>query len=168
MKKILPLFLLLTLTTTGLSWPWDKKETTLSPIPTATPKPTISEGRELIKKIGAELQTAKQENVKLKDSLTKASQRVVDAEAKTAVVQQQADNLKEWGNVQQAEAHKFMKKYNDAVKRYHRLKMIAAIIAAAVGVLLGLQFMNLAPPPYNFGVPVGAATLFAGMVWFFL
>jgi hypothetical protein len=46
--------------------------------------------------------------------------------------------------------------------------MIAALIAAAGGVLLGLQFMNLAPPPYSFGIPVGAAALFAALVWFFL
>ena len=121
MKKLIPLLLLLTLTTTGFAWPWDRREPLPTPTPAATPPPSIFEGRNLLKQISAELKTAKEENTKLKDSLTKASQRVVDAEAKTAIVQQQADNLKEWGNVQQAEAHKFMKKYNDAVKRYHRL-----------------------------------------------
>jgi glycosyltransferase involved in cell wall biosynthesis len=97
-----------------------------------------------------------------------AIEQTKQAEAKTFEVQKSADTLKEWGMIQQAEAQKFMDKYNNAVKRYHRLKMIAALIAAAVGVLLGLQFMNLVPPPYNLGVPVGAAALFVSLVWFFL
>lgn len=168
MKKILPLTLLLILTTTGFAWPWGTKDPQPKPTPVATPKPTVSEGRDIIKQIGAELKAAKEENVKLKDSLTKASQRVNDAEAKTVIVQQQADNLKEWGVVQQAEAHKYMEKYNNAVKRYHRLKLIAALIAAAVGVLVGIQFINLAPPPYNLGIPFGGAAFFAALVWFFL
>jgi hypothetical protein len=46
--------------------------------------------------------------------------------------------------------------------------MIAALIAAAAGVFIGLQFMNLVPPPYNLGVPFGAAGFFAALVWFFL
>jgi hypothetical protein len=61
-----------------------------------------------------------------------------------------------------------MEKYNNAVKRYHRLKAIAALIAAAVGVLLGLQIMGFVPPPYSLLVPVGGAGLFAALVWFFL
>jgi hypothetical protein len=61
-----------------------------------------------------------------------------------------------------------MEKFEKAIKRYHRLKMIAALIAAAAGVFVGLQFMNLVPPPYNFGVPIGGAALFAALVWFLL
>ena len=173
MKKILSILIVLIFaTTSAMAWPFGKKEPKPTPTPAAvakpTPKPTISGGREIVKEISTELKAAKEENIKLKTSLDKALEQVKTAEAKTFEVQKSADALKEWGIIQQAEAQKFMEKYNKAVKRYHRLKMIAALIAAAVGVLLGLQFMNLAPPPYNFGVPVGAAALFAALVWFFL
>jgi len=171
MKYILPLIFSLTLISTGLAWPWGSKPTP-KPTPVATPqptpKPTISGGREIVKEIGNELKSAKEENAKLKESLAAAQEKVKTAEAQTQVVQKQADDLKEWGVIQQEQAQKFMEKYNKAVKRYHRLKMIAAAIAAIVGVFIGMQFMSLAPPPYNFGVPVGAAGLFAALVWFFL
>jgi hypothetical protein len=172
MKKLLTTILLLTfLASTSMAWPF-KKLPTPQPTPVAvakpTPKPTIQDGRDLAKGIVGELKAAKEENTKLKTSLDKAVEQTKQAEAKTFEVQKSADTLKEWGMIQQAEAQKFMDKYNNAVKRYHRLKMIAALIAAAVGVLLGLQFMNLVPPPYNLGVPVGAAALFASLVWFFL
>jgi hypothetical protein len=172
MKYTLTIILILLLTATSHAWPFGKKEPKTQPTPTAvtkpTPKPTISEGREIVKGIAAELKAAKEENTKLKISLETALQQTKNAEAKTVEVQKSADALKEWGIIQQAEAQKFMEKYNNAVKRYHRLKAIAAVIAAAVGVLLGLQFMNLVPPPYNLGVPVGGAVLFAGLVWLFL
>jgi hypothetical protein len=172
MKKFLAIIVLLTLTSTGMAWPFGKKEPKPKPTSTAvakpTPKPTIQGGRELVKEIAAELKIAKDENTRLKTSLSNASAKLQQAEARTVEVQKSADALKEWGIIQQAEAQKFMEKYNNAVKRYHKLKLIAALIAAAGGVLLGLQFMNLAPPPYNIGVPVGAAALFAALVWFFL
>ncbi|NBV29898.1 hypothetical protein EBS02_12960 [bacterium] len=174
MKYILPIIAILFLTSSAQAWPFGKKEPTPKPTPAAvakpspTPKPTIGEGREIVKGIAAELKAAKDENIKLKASLDKAVQQTNAAEAKTLEVQKSADALKEWGMIQQAEAQKFMEKYNAAVKRYHRLKLIATLIAAGVGVLLGLQFMNMAPPPYNFGVPFGAAALFAALVWFFL
>ena len=175
MKKILTTLLILSfVSTSAMAWPFGKKEAKpkSTPIPVAvakpTPKPTIAGGREIVKEIGTELKAAKAENAKLKTSLDKALEQVKVAETKTFEVQKSADALKEWGIIQQAEAQKFMKRYNDAVKRYHRLKMIAALIAAAVGVLLGLQFMALVPPPYNLGVPIGGAALFAALVWFFL
>lgn len=172
MKKYLPILILLAITSSSMAWPFGKKEPKPQPTPVATPKPTpkptIQEGREIVKGIAAELKVAKDENTKLKTSLANATTKLQQAEAKTAEVQKSADALKDWGILQQAEAQKYFEKYTKAVKRYHRLKLIAAIIAAAGGVLLGLQFMNFAPPPYNIGVPVGAAALFAALVWFFL
>jgi hypothetical protein len=172
MKQFLSFIIFVCLASTGFAWPFGKKEPKPQPTPAAvakpTPKPTINEGREIVKGIAAELKAAKEENTKLKASLDKALVQTKNAEAKTVEVQKSADALKEWGIIQQAEAQKFMEKYNSAVKRYHRLKLIAAFIAAAGGVLLGLQFMNFAPPPYNIGVPVGTAALFAALVWFFL
>jgi hypothetical protein len=172
MKYILPVIAVLFLTSTGQAWPFGKKEPKPQPTPVAvakpTPKPTINEGREIVKGITVELKAAKEENTKLKASLDKALQQTQTAEARTLEVQKSADALKEWGVIQQAEAQKFMEKYNSAVKRYHRLKAIAALIAAAVGVLLGLQIMGFVPPPYSLLVPVGGAGLFAALVWFFL
>jgi hypothetical protein len=172
MKYILPLIAILFLTTSVQAWPFKKKEPKPTPTPVAvakpTPKPTIAGGREIVKEISVELKAAKDENAKLKVSLSKAQEQVKAAEAQTFEVQKSADALKEWGIIQQAEAQKFMQKYNDAVKRYHRLKAIAALIAAAVGVLLGLQIMGFVPPPYSLLVPVGGAGLFAALVWFFL
>jgi ElaB/YqjD/DUF883 family membrane-anchored ribosome-binding protein len=172
MKKILPIIILICLISTGYTWPFKKKEikptTQQSQTEVVKVKPTIQDGRNLVKEISAELKVAKDENIKLKNNLEKATQKLQQAELKIQEVQKAADSLKQWGIEQQAEAQKYFDKYTKAVKRYHRLKWIAAIIAAAVGVLLGLQFMNLAPPPYNLGVPVGAAALFAALVWFFL
>lgn len=176
MKKILAIIIVLSfVTSTGMAWPFGKKkEPKLQPTPVAvakpspTPKPTIADGRQLVKEIAAELKLAKEENARLKVSLDKASKEVTQAQAQTVEVQKAADTLKEWGIIQQAEAHKFMEKYNNAVKRYHRLKTIAAVVAAAAGVLLGLQFMALVPPPYNLGLPIGAAVLFSALVWLFL
>jgi hypothetical protein len=172
MKYILPIIAVLFLTTSAQAWPFGKKEPKPTPTPVAvakpTPKPTIAGGREIVKEISVELKAAKDENAKLKVSLSKAQEQVKAAEAQTLEVQKSADALKEWGIIQQAEAQKFMEKYNSAVKRYHRLKAIAALIAAAVGVLLGLQIMGFVPPPYSLLVPVGGAGLFAALVWFFL
>ena len=114
------------------------------------------------------MNAAKSENVKLKNNLANANSKVAEAVNKVSVVQKQADALKDWGIQQQQEAFKWFEKYNDTVKRYHRLKWIAALIAAAVGVLLGLQFMNLIPPPYNLLVPIGGAGLFGTLIWVFL
>lgn len=169
MKKILTLVLLLFLTSTGFTWPFIKPRPKPTPVPTVVvePKPTFNGGRELLGQIKKELLDAKEENRKLKVYLDSAKQEIITAKTKTDEVQKAADSLKEWGNIQQAEAQKFMEKYNSAVVRYHRLKLIAALIAAAGGVLLGLQFMNFAPPPYNLLVPVGGAGLFGSLIWIF-
>jgi hypothetical protein len=91
-----------------------------------------------------------------------------EAELNVGEVQKKADQLREWGVIQQAEAHKFIERYNNAVKRYHRLKIIAAVIASLGGVLLGVQFMALTPPPYNLFIPVVFSGVFAALVWFLL
>lgn len=172
MKKILPILILSLLTTTSMAqiaWPWSKKPLP-APIPVQVEKDpaTISNARQIIKELNSELQTAKNQNTVLKDNLERANNKVASAQLETQKVQEAADKLKEWGVVQQAEKFKWMEKYEKAVKRYHRLKMLAAILAAAAGVFLGLQFMSLVPPPYNLAVPVGAAGLFASLVWLFL
>lgn len=171
MKKLIPLFIFLALACTSYGQFWKPK-------PKATPKPTpvvvektktpIQDAKQIVKELTAELNVAKTENSKLKENLNQANENVKKGFLEITKLNEDIKTLKEWGVIQQAEAQKWLQKYNNAVKRYHRLKLIAAIIAAAGGVLLGLQFMNLAPPPYNLGIPVGGAALFAALVWLFL
>lgn len=171
MKKLLLFILLVLLPATGFCWPFSKPKPTPSPTPTIVKveEPvTPAKGKGLLDQLKSELLAAKEQNKNLQESLKKGQEQLTIANSKVTELQKGIDDLTEWGVVQQAEKHKYIAKYESTVKKYHRLKAIAALIAAAVGVLLGLQFMNLAPPPYNLGVPVGAAALFAALVWFFL
>lgn len=175
MKKIYTLAIVLMLSTTmghaGINWPWNKKpqSTPVTVVVEAKKEPiTINSARQLVKELNAELQTAKHQNAALKDNLHRANKKVSSAETEMQIVKVAAEKLKAWGIVQQAEKLQWMQKYEKAVKRYHRLKMMAAMIAAAAGIFIGLQFMNLVPPPYNFAVPVGGALLFSTLVWMFL
>jgi hypothetical protein len=173
MKKLLTIIFILSLTSSAMAWPWDKKPTPKPEVKTPTPSKvetgsSLQQARQVIKELGAELNTAKSENAKLKTNLENANKKVEEAKSNTAIVQKQADALKEWGIQKQQEAFKWLEKYNNAIKRYHRLKWIAAIIAAAGGVLLGLQFMSFVPPPYNLFIPIGGAGLFGALVWIFL
>lgn len=174
MKKILPLLILIVLASSSFGQFW-KPKAKATPTPSKTTvtvveksKNPIQEAKVLVKELQNELTVAKTENTKLKNNITQANEKVKKGFVEITKLNEEINALKEWGVIQQAEAQKFMEKYNSAVKRYHRLKIIAAMIAAAGGVLLGLQFMNLAPPPYNLGIPVGGAALFAFLVWIFL
>ena len=168
MKKLLPLILLLTMASTGFSWPFGKPKPKPTPTPTQVEVPaTPKAGRGLIDQLKKDLKDALEANRKLKISLDKAKTELDTARGETVIVQKKADELQEWGIVQQADKEKFKNKYEETAAKYKRLKLIAAAIAAAVGVLIGLQFMNFAPPPYSFAVPVGAAVLFALLVWMF-
>jgi septal ring factor EnvC (AmiA/AmiB activator) len=174
MKKLLPIIIILCLSSSAMAWPWNKKEKVVTTKPVATKvvqtnnKTSIQEAQEIIKELGSELKSAKSENARLKNNLVSANTKVAEAVNNVSVVQKQADALKDWGLQQQQEAFKWFEKYNDTIKRYHRLKLIAALIAAAAGVLLGLQFMAFIPPPYNLLVPIGGAGLFATLIWMFL
>jgi septal ring factor EnvC (AmiA/AmiB activator) len=172
MKKLLPIIIILCLASSAMAWPWNKKEkkevVTTGPVATKVVQTNVQEAQQLIKELNSELKSAKSENAKLKNNLANANTKVAEAVNNVSIVQKQADALKDWGVQQQQEAFKWFEKYTDTVKRYHRLKWIAALIGAAGGVLLGLQFMNFVPPPYNLLVPIGGAGLFATLVWMFL
>lgn len=174
MKKIFIILVILSfISSTGMAWPWIKKpETKPLPIPAKTEAKkepaTINNAREVLKELNTELQNVKQQNIRLKDSLERANKKVLSAELETKKVQDDANKLKEWGVAQQAEKFAWMEKYEKLAKKYKRLKTIAVIIAAAVGVFIGLQFMALVPPPYNLAVPIGGAGLFALLVGVFL
>lgn len=175
MKKIILLLVSICMVSTSYAWPWDKKINTQINVkenavkaatqPIGTP---LQQAKELIKELNTELNSAKSENSRLKNNLFNATEKLKDAELKTQEVQKQADALKAWGIKKEQEAIKWFDSYNNAIKRYHKLKAIAAVIAAAGGVLLGLQFMNFVPPPYNLLVPIGGAGIFGALVWIFL
>jgi hypothetical protein len=170
MKKLL-LIILLVLPVTSFGQFWKPK-------PKATPKPTpvlveksktpIQDAKQIVKELQSELKIAKDENTKLKQNLNEANANVKKGFLEIDKLNKDISTLKEWGVVQQAEAQKWLEKYTNAIKRYHRLKWIAALIAAAGGVLLGLQIMGFVPPPYNLLVPIGGAGFFGALVWFFL
>jgi septal ring factor EnvC (AmiA/AmiB activator) len=176
MKKLLPIIIIFCLASSAMAWPWSKREKKEVPAvkPVATKvvktnsKTSIQEAREVIQELNSELTSAKNENAKLKNNLVNANKKIKEAESSLINVQKQADLLKEWGIQKQQEAFQWLEKYNNAIKRYHRLKWIAALIAAAGGVFLGLQFMAFVPPPYNLLVPIGGAGLFGILVWLFL
>jgi hypothetical protein len=176
MKTLLPIIILLTLTTSGFSQFWKPK-----PRPTPTPKPTpvavtkpnkppLQEAKSIIQELNFELKTAKEANTELKKKLLAAENKVKDAELNTQQVQKNADALKDWGVEQQNQAFEWMEKHTKTLKRYHRLKNIAAIVAGLFGAMLGMYCMRLVPPiyaAYAFALPVAGAVLAFGAVWVF-
>jgi septal ring factor EnvC (AmiA/AmiB activator) len=176
MKKLLTIVFVLSLASTGMAWPWNKKEA----VKPEVKKPavvkvesgtTIQQAKQVIKELNSELQSAKVENTKLKTNLANANKKVADAETNLSTVQKQADLLKEWGIQKQNEAFQWLEKYTKAVKRYHRLKMIAAVVAGLFGAMLGMWAMRFVPPiyaAYAMALPIAGAGIAAGALWMFL
>lgn len=173
MKKLLPLIILLILSGTSFGQFWKPKPKP-TPVPKSTPvfveksKNPIQDAKQIVKELQSELKIAKNENIKLKQNLNDANINIKNGFIQIEKLNKDIETLKEWGIIQQAEAQKWLEKYTNAIKRYHRLKWIATLIAAAGGVLLGLQIMAFIPPPYNLFVPIGGAGLFGTLVWLFL
>lgn len=168
MKKFIPFILLLIFINTGYSqFNWFKPKPKPTPVVVEKSKTPIQDAKQIVKELQLELKIVKSENTKLKDNLNKANSNLKNSFLQIDKLNKDIDTLKEWGIIQQAEAQKWLEKYNNSIKRYHRLKWIAALIAAAGGVLLGLQFMAFAPPPYNLFIPIGGAGLFGVLVWMF-
>lgn len=175
MKTILSIIILLTISTTSFGQFWKSK-----PKPTPTPASitkTVSksnnplqEAKDVIKELNSELNSAKNTNVELKNKLDAATNKVKEAEINTQQVQKNADALKAWGVEQQNQAFEWMDKYTKTIKRYHRLKNIAAIVAGLFGAMLGMYCMRLVPPvyaAYAFALPIAGAILAFSGVWLF-
>lgn len=166
----------MSIVSTGMAWPWDKKPTEKPEVKKpATAKvesgSSLQQARQVIRELNAELNSAKSENAKLKNNLINANKKVTEAEANAAIVQKQADALKEWGIQKQNEAFQWLEKYTKAVKRYHRLKMIAAVVAGLFGAMLGMWAMRFVPPiyaAYAMALPIAGAGIAAGALWIFL
>lgn len=175
MKTLLPLLILITLSTSSFGQFWKSK-----PKPTPKPTPvavvstnspsTIQQAKNVIKELNDELKAAKATNAELKANLDAANVKVKDAELNTQQVQKNADALKNWGIEQQNQAFQWMEKYTSTIKRYHKLKNIAAIVAGLFGAMLGMYCMRLVPPvyaAYAFALPIAGAILAFGGVWLF-
>jgi septal ring factor EnvC (AmiA/AmiB activator) len=173
--KILTIIIFLSLTSSGFSQFWKSKpKPTPVPVAEVVVKPenttSIQEARKIIRELNSELTVAKDENAKLKVNLENANKKVEDAENYTATVQKNADILKNWGIEQQNQSFKWMEKYTSTIKRYHKLKTIAAIVSALFGAMLGMYCMRLIPPiyaAYAFTLPIAGAILAFGGVWLF-
>ena len=160
----------------GQFWKPKPKST---PVPKPTPVAVVTnkvsttslqQAKEVIKELNTELKVAKQENQKLKNNLDQANKEVKKGFEKTLEVQKNADLLKEWGVEQQNQAFEWMDKYTKTIKRYHRLKNIAAIVAGLFGAMLGMYCMRLVPPvyaAYAFALPIAGAVMVFGAVWMF-
>jgi Skp family chaperone for outer membrane proteins len=160
----------------GQFWKPKPKST---PVPQPTPVAVVTnkvsttslqQAKEVIKELNTELKVAKEENQKLKNNLDQANKEVKKGFEKTLEVQKNADLLKEWGVEQQNQAFEWMDKYTKTIKRYHRLKNIAAIVAGLFGAMLGMYCMRLGPPvyaAYAFALPIAGAVMAFGAVWMF-
>ena len=173
--KFLTIIIFLSLVSSGYSQFWKSK---LKPVSApvvevvSKPKPTnsINEAKEIIKEINKELKIAKEENFKLKTNLENANKKVLEANKNTDIVQKNANTLKDWGIEQQNQAFEWMNKYTSTLKRYHRLKNIAAIVAGLFGAMLGMYCMRLVPSiyaAYALALPIAGAVLAFAGVWLF-
>ena len=173
--KILTIIIFLSLASSGYSQFWKSKRKSVSaPVAENVVKSentnSIKEAREVIKELNTELKVAKEENSKLKLNLENANKKVLEAEKNSAILQKNADALKNWGIEQQNQAFQWMEKHTSTLKRYHKLKNIAAIVAGLFGAMLGMYCMRLVPPvyaAYAFALPIAGAVLAFGAVWMF-
>ena len=188
MKNILPLLILLTFSSSSFAGYWNSKSksspTTVVTKPISSPNPamitknvssssnnSLQEAKSVIKELNNELTSAKASNSELKIKLNSANDKVKEAELNTQQVQKNADVLKAWGIEQQDQAFQWMDKYTKTIKRYHRLKNIAAIVGALFGMMLGMYCMRLVPPTYAayaLALPVAGAVLGFTGIWLFL
>jgi len=180
MKKLATLIILLTISSTSFAWPWNGKPLS-GPIVKPTPVPAavvvapsqnpINDARAVVRELNGELKIAKSENTKLKNNLDQANGDLKNSFILIEQLNKDIASLKEWGVVQQAEAQKWLSSYTNAVKRYHRLKNIAAAVAGLFGMMVGIWLMGFVPPMYStyaLLLPVAGAGAAASALWIFL
>jgi len=180
MKKLATLIILLIISSTGLAWPWNGKPLS-GPLVKPTPVPSVvvvapsqnpvNDARALVRELNGELKIAKSENTKLKNNLDQANGDLKNSFVLIEQLNKDITSLKEWGVVQQAESQKWLSSYTKAVKRYHRLKNIAAAVAGLFGMVVGIWLMGFVPPVYStyaLLLPVAGAGAAASALWIFL
>jgi len=180
MKKFATLIILLIVCSTGFAWPWNGKPLS-KPVAKPTPVPAVvlvqpsqnpvNDARALVRELNGELKIAKNENTKLKNNLDQANGDLKSSFIFIEQLNKDISTLKEWGVVQQAESQKWLSSYTNAVKRYHRLKNIAAAVAGLFGLMVGIWLMGFVPPVYStyaLLLPVAGAGAAASALWIFL
>jgi len=183
MKKLATLIILLTLSSTSFAWPWNGKplsgpvtKPTLQPAAVASvvqppSQNAVNDARAVVRELNGELKIAKSENTKLKNNLDQANGDLKNSFVLIEQLNKDIASLKEWGVVQQAEAQKWLSSYTSAVKRYHRLKNIAAAVAGLFGAMVGMWCMRFVPPiyaAYALALPIIGAGAAASALWIFL
>jgi len=141
-----------------------------------TPKPStfslaLQEAKIVIGQLNTELNDAKNSNGNLTISLEETSQKLENSKKETSILQQKIKDITDWGIKQQEDAFKWMEKHDNAIKRYHVLKNIAASVAALFGFILGLNLMRLVPPVYAvyaYALPFIFGFLSFSGIWLFL
>lgn len=106
-----------------------------------------------------QLTEAQKQNAELNVTLIDESQNITKLNTDIS-------SLKQWGIDQQTRADKAQADLSATIKRYHFLKMLAAILAGITLLFISLRFMSLVAPPYSFGVPVAAFGIGYAAVWF--
>jgi hypothetical protein len=146
---------------------------------------TLSEARRLIQLQKQELFNAKDENKKLSTSLNDALTKITQGEIHLQEVQFAAENIRQWGIQQQNESmnnfNAMMKEKKDkeneiilkekAIKKYHFCKLINAIVASVLGLMLGLSMMKFVPPThtqYALILPLLTVIVSFCLIWFLL
>ena len=84
-----------------------------------------------------------------------------EATKQTVVLQAQVDAVTR-------QANKAIEDHAKILAKYHFLKLLASIIAAAAAIMIVLQFGTFIPPPYNFYLMAGAGIGAAAAVWIWL
>lgn len=105
-----------------------------------------------------QLTEAQKQNAELNITLIDESQNITKLNTDIS-------SLKQWGIDQQTRADKAQADLSATIKRYHFLKMLAAILAGIALLFISLRFMSLVAPPYSFGVPVAAFGIGYAAVW---
>jgi len=180
--KIFCLYLsLIFLTLPGYGQFWTPKPKPAAPVAVVVPQveaqakkvaatPKIEEARQIIKELTTNLQTAKEENNKLKINLSNAEKKIETSEKRVKEVERNAELLREWGIARQNEAFEWLSKHDKVLDRYHHLKLVASMVGGVFGFIFGIWLMRFVPPVYGayaLALPLVTTLLASSWVWIF-
>lgn len=130
-------------------------------------------GRELAAEVtasNAQLASAQKQIAALRIVVASATQQIEIANGRVVTLNAAIEKMTAWGVAQQARAEVAEKDLRATLERYHRLKIIAALLVAALSTLAALQLgplLSLAGP-YGALLPVAAGAAGFAVIWFLL